>query len=113
MTALFAVFVVITLVSYVVLDGFDLGVGLLFPFAGNEEKRTLMMASIAPIWDGNETFLVLGAMVLLTGFPRRGGGNPAGAVRAARHHAGGIGFCAGWRLNSAPMPAACGRGPMT
>lgn len=69
MATVFAGFVVLALVSYVILDGFDLGVGILFPFAGSAEKRTLMMASIAPIWDGNETFLVLGAMVLLTGFP--------------------------------------------
>lgn len=69
MATLFSAFVVLALVSYVVLDGFDLGVGLLFPFTDCEKNRTLMMASIAPIWDGNETFLVLGVMVLLTGFP--------------------------------------------
>ena len=69
MPALFSAFVLLALVSYVVLDGFDLGVGLLFLIANDEEKRTIMMASIAPIWDGNETFLVLGVMVLLTGFP--------------------------------------------
>lgn len=69
MPMVFAGFVALILASYVVLDGFDLGVGILFSFARNEEQRDLMMASIAPIWDGNETFLVLGAMVLVTGFP--------------------------------------------
>lgn len=54
---------------YVVLDGFDLGVGILFPFAPKSENRDMMIASLAPIWDGNETWLVLGGMVLLAGFP--------------------------------------------
>ena len=45
---------------YVILDGFDLGIGILFPFAKKEEDRDLMMNSVAPFWDGNETWLVLG-----------------------------------------------------
>jgi cytochrome d ubiquinol oxidase subunit II len=40
---------------YVILDGFDLGTGILFPFARNERERDQMMNSIAPFWDGNET----------------------------------------------------------
>lgn len=54
---------------YVLLDGFVLGVGLLFPFAPQEEDRDLMMHSVAPIWDGNETWLVLGTGGLLAVFP--------------------------------------------
>ena len=54
---------------YVLLDGFDLGVGILFPFAHGAEERTLMMNSIAPIWDFNETWLVLGGVGLLAAFP--------------------------------------------
>jgi len=54
---------------YVVLDGFDLGVGILFPFAPRSIDRDTMMDSLEPFWDGNETWLVLGGMVLLTGFP--------------------------------------------
>lgn len=54
---------------YVLLDGFDLGVGILFPFADDEHERDLMMNSIAPIWDGNETWLVAGGTLLLAGFP--------------------------------------------
>src|SRR6266436_5527403 len=44
---------------YVTLDGFDLGIGILFPFAASERERDQMMNSVAPFWDGNETWLVL------------------------------------------------------
>lgn len=54
---------------YVLLDGFDLGVGILFPFAADEDARSLMMNSVAPIWDGNETWLVMGGVGLLVAFP--------------------------------------------
>ncbi len=54
---------------YVVLDGFDLGVGILFPFAPSDKCRDRMMSSIAPFWDGNETWLVLGGGGLLAAFP--------------------------------------------
>jgi cytochrome bd ubiquinol oxidase subunit II len=54
---------------YVLLDGFDLGVGILFPFAPDDDARDLMMASVAPIWDGNETWLVLGGTGLFAAFP--------------------------------------------
>src|SRR5690242_7226210 len=54
---------------YVLLDGFDLGVGILYGFAPTTEARNIIMNSIAPIWDGNETWLVLGGMGLLAAFP--------------------------------------------
>ena len=54
---------------YVLLDGFDLGVGILFPFAPSDECRDRMMSSIAPFWDGNETWLVLGGGGLFAAFP--------------------------------------------
>ena len=54
---------------YVLLDGFDLGCGILFPFAPSHECRSRMMNSIAPFWDGNETWLVLGGGGLLAAFP--------------------------------------------
>lgn len=54
---------------YVVLDGFDLGVGLLFPMTKDEGERNVMMNSVAPIWDGNETWLVLGGGGLFAVFP--------------------------------------------
>ena len=55
---------------YVILDGFDLGVALLFPFTENERERDQMVRSIAPFWDGNETWLVLGGGGLFVAFPR-------------------------------------------
>ena len=55
---------------YVILDGFDLGVGILFPFAKNERERDQMMNSVAPFWDGNETWLVLGGGGLWVAFPQ-------------------------------------------
>lgn len=54
---------------YVLLDGFDLGCGILFPFAGSDKNRSRMMNSIAPFWDGNETWLVLGGGGLFAAFP--------------------------------------------
>jgi cytochrome d ubiquinol oxidase subunit II len=54
---------------YVLLDGFDLGVGMLYGFAPDLKSRNTIMNSIAPIWDGNETWLVLGGIGLLAAFP--------------------------------------------
>ena len=54
---------------YVLLDGFDLGIGILFPFAPDAAGRDAMMNSVAPIWDFNETWLVLGGVGLLAAFP--------------------------------------------
>jgi cytochrome d ubiquinol oxidase subunit II len=65
----FAVGAAITIGLYVALDGLDLGVGILFPFAPRTSDRDLMMTTLEPFWDGNETWLVLGGMVLLAGFP--------------------------------------------
>jgi len=57
-----------SVLAYVVLDGYDLGVGMLMP-AASEEEQSVMVASIAPFWDANETWLVLGIGVLLAAFP--------------------------------------------
>jgi NADH dehydrogenase len=54
---------------YVLLDGFDLGVGMLFGLASNASSRNKIMNTIAPVWDGNETWLILGALGLLAAFP--------------------------------------------
>ena len=54
---------------YVMLDGFDLGIGLLFPFFEGKGDRQVMLNTIAPVWDGNETFLVLGGAGLYGAFP--------------------------------------------
>jgi cytochrome d ubiquinol oxidase subunit II len=55
--------------AYVMLDGFDLGIGILFPLFPRREHRDAMMNSVAPVWDGNETWLVLGGGGLLAAFP--------------------------------------------
>lgn len=56
-------------IMYVLMDGFVLGIGILSRWAGNEDNRDIMMNSVAPIWDGNETWLVLGGASLLAAFP--------------------------------------------
>ena len=65
---IFAALMGASILLYVVLDGFDLGVGLLFPFA-TEAERDRMIASIGPFWDANETWLVLAIGLLLVAFP--------------------------------------------
>jgi len=62
----------LALLLYVLLDGFDLGVGLLLPLASESEKDT-MLASIGPFWDANETWIVLGVGILLIAFPKAHG----------------------------------------
>ena len=64
----FALLMGVSILIYVVLDGFDLGVGILFPFADDAEKDR-MIASIGPFWDANETWLVLAIGIMLVAFP--------------------------------------------
>lgn len=59
----------ISILLYVLLDGFDLGIGILFGLTRSESKRRGMMAAVAPIWDGNETWLVVAGVVLWGAFP--------------------------------------------
>jgi cytochrome bd ubiquinol oxidase subunit II len=61
--------IAVAVLMYVMLDGFDLGVGILFPLAGSAAERDVMMDTVAPIWDGNETWLVLGGGGLFAAFP--------------------------------------------
>jgi len=68
-TMIWAVIIAFGVIMYVLLDGFDLGVGILYPFAPNEDSRDVMMNTVAPFWDGNETWLVLGGAGLLGAFP--------------------------------------------
>jgi cytochrome bd ubiquinol oxidase subunit II len=65
---IFAALMGVSILVYVILDGFDLGVGILFPFASADE-RDMMVASIGPFWDANETWLVLAIGLLLVAFP--------------------------------------------
>lgn len=64
-----AVLIAFAVLSYVILDGFDLGVGILFPTLKPGRERDMAMNSVAPIWDGNETWLVLGGGGLFAAFP--------------------------------------------
>jgi cytochrome bd ubiquinol oxidase subunit II len=66
---IWAVIILFGVMMYVVMDGFDLGIGLLYPFFPGDEDRDVMMNTVAPVWDGNETWLVLGGAGLLAAFP--------------------------------------------
>jgi cytochrome d ubiquinol oxidase subunit II len=66
---LFGVAMAFGIAMYVIADGFDLGIGILFLLAPSESDRDVMMNSVAPIWDGNETWLVFGGALLLGAFP--------------------------------------------
>src|SRR6202030_1092359 len=67
---LFWVFVlVIATLLYVLLDGFDLGVGIIFGLTRNEARRQMMLSAVAPVWDGNETWLVVTGVILWGAFP--------------------------------------------
>jgi cytochrome d ubiquinol oxidase subunit II len=59
----------ISILLYVLLDGFDLGVGMLFGLARGEDRRRAMLSAVAPIWDGNETWLVVSGVILWGAFP--------------------------------------------
>jgi cytochrome d ubiquinol oxidase subunit II len=64
----FAIIVFATLM-YIVMDGFDLGIGILMPFVKNEKHKDVMVNTVAPVWDGNETWVVLGGAALYGAFP--------------------------------------------
>lgn len=66
---IWAVIIIFGIMMYVVMDGFDLGIGILFPFIKGKSDRDVMMNTVAPVWDGNETWLVLGGAALFGAFP--------------------------------------------
>ncbi len=66
---IWAVIIIFGIMMYVVMDGFDLGIGMLFPFIKDDRDRDVMMNTVAPVWDGNETWLVLGGAALFGAFP--------------------------------------------
>lgn len=68
-TIAWAFILVFSVFMYVFLDGLDLGIGILFPFAKNKHYRDQMMNSVAPVWDGNETWLIMGGIALFCAFP--------------------------------------------
>ena len=96
---------------YVVLDGLDLGVGILFPFADDDAQRQQMMNSIAPFWDGNETWLVLGGAILLLARFRSAFAVISCGVSADHRDAAGLDFSRrGVRVSLQTSPAHLGRG---
>lgn len=66
-----AVILIAAISIYVILDGFDLGIGMLFALERDPGRRDVMVNTIAPVWDGNETWMVLGGAVLYGVFPVR------------------------------------------
>ncbi len=66
---IWAVVILFGIMMYIMMDGFDLGIGILYPFFTDKTDRDIMMNTIAPVWDGNETWLVLGGAGLLAAFP--------------------------------------------
>ncbi|EKT4480416.1 cytochrome d ubiquinol oxidase subunit II [Pseudomonas putida] len=66
---IWAVIIIFGVMMYVVMDGFDLGIGMLFPFVNDARDRDVMMNTVAPVWDGNETWLILGGAALFGAFP--------------------------------------------
>jgi cytochrome d ubiquinol oxidase subunit II len=66
---LWALIIAFGLMMYVVMDGFDLGIGILFPFVRERKDRDTMVNTVAPVWDGNETWLALGGAALMAAFP--------------------------------------------
>ncbi|MBF8159793.1 cytochrome d ubiquinol oxidase subunit II [Ectopseudomonas hydrolytica] len=69
LSLIWAMIIAFGVMMYVVMDGFDLGIGILFPFVRDEGERDVMMNTVAPVWDGNETWLVLGGAGLFGAFP--------------------------------------------
>jgi cytochrome d ubiquinol oxidase subunit II len=69
LSLIWAVIIAFGVMMYVVMDGFDLGIGILFPFVKSDGERDVMMNTVAPVWDGNETWLVLGGAALFGAFP--------------------------------------------
>lgn len=69
LAAAWAILILFAIMMYVVMDGFDLGIGILFPWMPDKADRDVMMNTVAPVWDGNETWLVFGGAGLLAAFP--------------------------------------------
>ncbi|MGW8392984.1 cytochrome d ubiquinol oxidase subunit II [Pseudoduganella sp. HUAS MS19] len=69
LSVIWAVIILFGVMMYIVMDGFDLGIGILYPFFRQKDERDVLMNTVAPVWDGNETWLVLGGAGLLAAFP--------------------------------------------
>lgn len=69
LSLIWIVIIALGVLIYVILDGFDLGIGILFPFIKDGQERDVMMNTVAPVWDGNETWMVMGGAGLFAAFP--------------------------------------------
>lgn len=69
LSLVWAIIILFGIMMYIIMDGFDLGIGILYAFFKDKDDRDLMMNTVAPVWDGNETWLVLGGAGLLAAFP--------------------------------------------
>lgn len=69
LSLIWVVIIAVGVLIYIVLDGFDLGIGILFPLTTESQERDVMMNTVAPVWDGNETWMVLGGAGLFAAFP--------------------------------------------
>ena len=69
LSVIWFIIIVFATLMYIVMDGFDLGIGILFPFNKQDAERDMMMNTVAPVWDGNETWMVLGGAALYGAFP--------------------------------------------
>lgn len=69
LSIIWAVIILFGIMMYIVMDGFDLGIGILYPCFPDRDERDVIMNTVAPVWDGNETWLVLGGAGLLAAFP--------------------------------------------
>lgn len=69
LSLIWAAIILLGVAIYVFMDGFDLGIGILFPFVNGAQERDILINSVAPVWDGNETWLVLGGAALFGAFP--------------------------------------------
>lgn len=69
LSIIWSIIIAFGIMMYVILDGFDLGLGILFPFISDAQERDVMMNTVAPVWDGNETWIVFGAAAMYGAFP--------------------------------------------
>ena len=92
LTFIWAMLIATAVFLYVVMDGFDLGIGILFPLMPERHDRDVMVNTVAPVWDGNETWLVLGGGGLFAVLPAGLRHHPAGALHAADPDAAGAGL---------------------
>src|SRR5271169_3423669 len=69
MVMFWATLLAVSILLYVLLDGFDLGIGILFGLTRNRVRRGAMLSAVAPIWDGNETWLIVSGVILWGAFP--------------------------------------------